>query len=318
VLPSSGWGSYEAALLRIGERRTAEADDIEFLKAIGLVDHSDGLPVLTESGKAYFNEQFIRREHDAARSVLRQCLLFYRPAEALVQLLAGLPDVDRSVAGIVLRSHGLGDGMTDRRLGSLLTLMDHAGLIWYAKNRGKLGVLVQPAHAVAPPPSIFISPETPFGNKVWLRRVLEECDGFIYWLDKHFLPAGLEFIWEGADGRRISEVRVLSLRLPESEGRRSLRRYRDLKTELVRRSIRFEWRTIDSALIKDTHDRWIVGASSARNVPNVNAILSGQNSEMNLSHQREELRALIDRYWTDAVPIDEPAAASYEPVTRVA
>jgi hypothetical protein len=318
LLPSSGWGSYEAALLRIGERRMAEDDDVEFLKVIGLVDRSGGRPVLTEPGKAYFDHRFIRRDDECARHLLSQCLLCYRPAEALIQLLAGLPEVDRSVAGIVLRSHGLGDRMTDRQLGSLLTLMDHAGLIWYAKNRGKIGVLVQPAHAVAPPPSIFISPETPFGNKVWLRRVLEECDGFIYWLDKHFLPAGLEFIWESADGRRISEVRVLSLRLPDNAGRRSLRQYRNLKTELARRSIRFEWRTIDSALIKDTHDRWIVGASSARNVPNVNAILSGQNSEMNLSQQCEELGALMERYWTSAVPIDEPVTANHDSVRRVA
>lgn len=284
----------------------AEVGDVGFLKSIGLVDETDAGMTLTAPGKAYFDAQFIRGDDTVARQVLCHCLLSYRPAEAIVQLLAGLPEVDRSVAETVLRSYGLGDGMTDRQLGSLLTLMDYAGLIWYAKNRGKLGVLIQPAQAAAPPPSIFISPETSFGNKVWLRRVLQECDGFIYWLDKHFLPAGLEFIWETADGRRITEVRVLSLRLPDSVGRKSLRQYRDLMVELARRSINFEWRTIDSALIKDTHDRWIVGASSARNIPNVNAILSGQNSEMNLSHQHEELRALIEQYWVKAVLIDQP------------
>jgi hypothetical protein len=65
-----------------------------------------------------------------------------------------------------------------------------------------------------------------------------------------------------------------------------------------------EWRVIDSTKIRDTHDRWIIGDESARNVPNVNAIISGQHSELNLSSQRDEISQLFEAYWAESNPID--------------
>jgi hypothetical protein len=157
---------------------------------------------------------------------------------------------------------------------------------------------------------VYISPTTPFGNKVWLRRVLAECESHIDWLEKHFIPVALEALWEAVDGTRISRVRILSLRMPEHDGKRILRQYRDLRGELAARSVELSWRTIDHTKIRNTHDRWIIGGNSARNVPNVNAIYTGQHSELNLSAQREELQQLFDGYWLDAVPFDQAEAAS--------
>jgi hypothetical protein len=183
-------------------------------------------------------------------------------------------------------------------------LMHRAQLIRYAKRLGTFEVLVNPAQEPVAPQSIFIAPETPFANRVWLRRILEECEDFIYWLDKHFMPAAQEVIWEAASGSRVAEVRVLSLKLPDNSSKNALRDYRNLRTELANRSVAFEWRVIDSKLVRDTHDRWIVGRRSARNVPNVNAIFSGQRSELNVSNQADELKAVFEEYWANATPID--------------
>jgi hypothetical protein len=98
--------------------------------------------------------------------------------------------------------------------------------------------------------------------------------------------------------------------MPEHDGKRALRQYRDLRSELAARSVELSWRTIDHTRIRDTHDRWIIGADSARNVPNVNAIYTGQFSELNSSAQREELQRLFDNYWVEAVPFDPAEAAS--------
>ncbi len=193
-------------------------------------------------------------------------------------------------------------------------LMSRAGLIKYAKSKGTISVLAQPATEVSPPPSIFVSPETPFGNRAWLRRILQEGEGFIYWLDKHFMPTGLEFLWEAADGNRITEIRVLSLALPDNTTKRGVKDYKRLQTELGGRSIKFEWRVIDSRKVKVTHDRWVIGQGTARNIPNLNAILSGQHSEINRSDQQQELKKLFEAYWREGVSIDarsgDSAAAS--------
>jgi hypothetical protein len=181
--------------------------------------------------------------------------------------------------------------------------MNGAGLIRYAKGKG-LAVLAQPTHNEAPPPTILISPQTPFANRVWLRRILEECNDFIYWLDKHFLPVGLEALWEACDGNRISHVRILSLSMPENSGPRAVKAYRLLQLDLAIRSITLDWRFINSQLVRNDHDRWIIGSKTARNVPNVNAIFSGQYSELNSSSSYVDLRALFDSYWSTADRVD--------------
>jgi len=312
MLPDRGWQSYEDALRRVGERRPAAKGDDPlraFLARIGLL--REDRQTLSETGLAYFNAKFIKGDAATSDAALHRCVMDYPPATAVTQLLAGVPNADRGRVETVLRSHGF-KGVTDRAVGSLLTLMDRAGLVEYNSRTSSVSVLESPLTAVADavPQSVYISPTTPFGNKVWLRRILAECTGSIDWLDKHFMPVAFEALWEAVNGAKVSRVRVLSLRMAEHDGKRPLRQYRDLRSELADRSVDLSWRTIDSTKIRDTHDRWIIGAKSARNVPNVNAIYTGQHSEMNMSAQREELRRLYDAYWSDAVPFDPAEAAS--------
>jgi hypothetical protein len=281
--------------------------DLDFLGELAFVT-VDPRPSVTAGGRQYVEEKFVRRNEARAKEVLVHALSTYLPAASIVQLLAGVPKADRSVAETVLRLQGYGDGLTDRGMGALLGLLNGAGMIRYAKGKG-LTVLAQPTHNEAPPPTILISPKTPFANRVWLRRVLEECDGFIYWLDKHFLPVGLEALWEASDGNRISQVRIISLSLPENSGPKVLKAYRLLQQDLGVRSISLEWRFIDSRHIRDDHDRWIVGFKTARNVPNVNAIFSGQYSELNSSSSHIDLKALFQSYWALANPVDQEQPA---------
>jgi hypothetical protein len=100
-------------------------------------------------------------------------------------------------------------------------------------------------------------------------------------------------------------VRILSIYLADAHGGKKVRRdFANLQAELASRGIAVEWRVIDSTQIRDTHDRWVIGDASARNVPNVNAIISGQHSELNLSTQRDGLAGLFEGYWNDAQPIE--------------
>lgn len=321
MLPDRGWGSYEGALQRIGERRPAAKGDDPlraFLAEIGLLRQDRG--TLSERGQAYFDAKFIRGDGDASTAILHACLMDYPPATAVTQLLAGVPDADRARVETVLRSQGFGD-VSERALGSFLTLMDRAGLVAYSPRMAfAVTVLDSPvaADSAVVPSNVFVSPATPFGNKMWLRRVLAECNGSIDWLDKHFMPVAFEPLWEAVDGSKVSRVRILSLRLKDHENKSTIKQYRDLRRELKGRSVDLQWRVIDSTKIRDTHDRWVIGDDTARNVPNVNAIYTGQHSEMHASPQRAELSGLFDGYWADAVPFDPAEAVPFDPAEAAA
>jgi len=180
--PLKSWAVYEAELKLLGERRTQGHQD-PFLTALGLIDAHGNM---TQSGAKYFELKFIQRNDEEALQLLGEILLNLPPVTAICQLLDGVAGATRTNAETVLRSQGFGDDLTDRKLGSLLTLMRACGLI--ATRRDLIHVVASPAKLEKVPASVFISRQTPFGNKVWLRRILEECEGFIYWIDKHFMP----------------------------------------------------------------------------------------------------------------------------------
>lgn len=311
MLPDRGWHSYEDALRGVGERRPAArglAPLLPFLVELGMLEEDRA--TLTDRGCAYFTARFITGDAASAKEILHACVLDLPPAAAVAQLLLGVPGANRRSAETVLRSQGFGD-VTDRAVGSLLKLMDRAGVVSYNPSTAAVKVLDSPItdDSEKVPTSVYVSPATPFGNKVWLRRVLAECKGSIDWLDKHFMPVAFEPLWEAVDGARVSRVRILSLRLKDHEGKSTIKKYRDLRAELATRSVDLSWRVIDSTKIRDTHDRWVLGATSARNVPNVGAIYTGQHSEMHASPQRDELSCLFDDYWAKAVAFDPAETA---------
>ncbi|KAA1378545.1 hypothetical protein [Aeromicrobium fastidiosum] len=305
ALPDRGWPAYEDALLRLAERRAkpGDAKQLRFLRDLQLV--TSDLSDVTDAGQQYFHARFIKEDFATATAVLHAALLDYPPAAAVAQLLFGLDRADRDKADSILRHHGLGEGLTDRTLGAMLTLMHTADVIEYTPKSGAIKVLDSAVGAALPPRSIFIAPETPYGNKAWLRRLLGEATGHVHWLDKHFMPVAFDAIWEAVDGTLVKEVHVLSLRLADHEGRRPIRNYRDLVRELSGRGVDLRWHTIDSSLMKGTHDRWILAENSARNVPNVNAIYTGQHSEMSLSSNLAELEGVFASYWDMSKPFDD-------------
>jgi hypothetical protein len=293
MLPTKGWGTYEAALRAVGERRHGVPDGSDFLGELGFVEKGR----LTELGQAYFDAEFVHQDRDRSTAVLTEALRNYAPAAVVCQVLFGAARVNKHVVETVLRSEGYGDAISDRTLGSLLMLMTRAEMISYTKTTGEVRITFQPAERPLSR-AVFVSPRTPFSNKVWLRRVLEECSGYILWLDKHFLPVAFDAIAEAADANRIQSIRVLSLRLPANDSRRVRRQYFDLVDELAQRGVTFHWHVVDAGAIRDTHDRWILGRITARNVPNVNAIYSGQYAELLSTDNRAECERLYEEYWT--------------------
>ena len=299
------WATVEADLRRLGERRPGSAaTSFEFLATLGFVE--EDRRQLSPTGLQYFRLRFIDENAAAAVEILRNQLLTCCPeAAAICQLLTNRPKAGRMAAETVLRSQGYGEGLTGRRLGSLLALMAQAQLIEYPRGEGAFRVLARPLREHDLLASVFIAPDTPWSNRKWLARLLDDCRGYIYWFDKHFVPEGLDFIGESADGGRISDVRVLSLPIEANQTRRAKRASADLAKELLGRGITFEWRFAQSADLRDTHDRWVITEGRAWNLPNLNAILSGQHSEITASTMPDTLRAMFEKLWlrVSSVPV---------------
>ncbi len=304
-LPQNSWAILEQLIRRLGEGRgkqtKARENDVHFLEQIGFVDTPDELR-LTQRGREYFDHRFVRNEGEAAREVLALSLLDFKPVQLIVQLLWGVRNVSKDNVEALLRSRNITQGVSPRAVGTFLGLLESAGVVSYNRRLRQITVLVEPSKKGIPA-NVFISPETPFSNIMWLRRILGECTNHIFWLDKHFYKIGLDHIWETADGTRIQEIRILSLELKDNLTKAAREEYERLCKELSRKGISLEWRIIDSSKIRDTHDRWIIAANGAWNVPNVNAIHSGQRSELNRSTNRDEVETAFLGYWNQASPI---------------
>lgn len=296
-LPQRTWIAYEKIIKAIIEDEELDVlnDDIDFLRSIHFVDQALDKG-LTELGTAYYDSKFIRSEFEKSNAELKKGLLQFPPCEAILQLLYGVKTPKKDNVLSILKSRGFWCYTDESPLTNLLLMMNLVGLITYSKKFKTIKVLYNPtSEETMMPSSIFIDPARPYGNKIWLKRVLLDCKGYIYWLDKHFTPAGLEYLWETADANKIKNIKILSLGLDVHVTVKAVKEYKDLKKEFSNKGIILEWFKIDSAFIRDTHDRWILSDKMAWNLPDVNTIMSGSRSDINKSGSYKEMKdAFLD------------------------
>ncbi|MFA6447391.1 MAG: hypothetical protein WCW31_04010 [Patescibacteria group bacterium] len=302
ILLQSNWKKILPHLKMAGEEGSINQSQVsshDFWEGLGVFDAGE----LTEAGRGVFESLFIKRDGKETE-ILMHLLLSFPPTVALQQYLWGLSDVDVEQVLTVLKTTGFWCYVSREPLTHFLDLLNYAGIISYNKKTRKIKILISP-DTVNVPNNVFIDPKRPFSNILWIKRVLAECERSISWLDKHFQKEALEWLWAVADAEKIKEIRLLSLDLSDknikSETKKSYTRF---KLEMGQRGIKVIWAVIDSRKIKDAHDRWIMGGNGyLRNLPNVNAINSGQRSEMNLSTNYDEARNAFDEYWKEGVEI---------------
>lgn len=307
LLPQKTWDTYKKIIKAIAENEETDAsdDDINFLKSIYFVD-STSSNSLTEEGKIYYDNLFIKSELEKSNNQLKKALLQFPPCEVILQLLFGIKNPTRNNVLSILKSRGFWCYIDETPLTNLLLLMNSVGLITYSKKFKTIKILYNPAsEELTIPTSIFIDPTTPYGNKIWLKRILSNCKGFIYWLDKHFTSSGLEYLWETADANKIKDIKILSLGLESHITTRILKEYKDLKKEFSLRGISLEWLKIDNSLIRDTHDRWILSDGMGWNLPDINTIMSGSRADINKSGSFNEMKIVFLEYLKSAKEISQ-------------
>lgn len=299
ILPFHPWAFYDEIIKGLGEDEDlgVDKDNLLFLQNLGFITNPT-VPELTKIGLNYFEAKFIKTENKLALEILQNSLSNYPPTQAILQLLWGVKKPTRDNALSILKNRGFWHYEDQSPLTSLLLIMNESGLITYSKRDRTVKILANPTDSTKPLPSnVLIEPNKPYSNIVLLKRVLESCTGFIYWFDKHFQKDGLEIIWEIADANRMKEIKILSLDLGDQNlSKKSRNYYKRLKTELANKGINLTWYVIDSKMVKDVHDRWILGEKRGWNVPNINAILSGQSSEIIETGNVDELVSMFKNY----------------------
>ncbi|MFN7160768.1 MAG: hypothetical protein ACK4NC_04125 [Candidatus Gracilibacteria bacterium] len=200
----------------------------------------------------------------------------------------------------VIKMTGFWKDSTKKVPTHFLDFLNYAGVISYQKKLKQIKILVSPDLPQIPK-NIYIDPARPFSNIIWIKRVLSECSDFIYWMDKHFHKVALDWLWSTADSNRIRKIRILSL---SSTGNNNVNKdtkktYLHFKQEMKNKGIEVIWSVIDSTEMRDSHDRWIIGGNNyLLNLPNVNAIASGQRSEINHSDNYKDSLRAFETYWT--------------------
>src|SRR3989338_806935 len=125
----------------------------------------------------------------------------------------------------------------------------------------------------------LLSPGKPFSNKKAIRDIISSCEKYIYWVDKYFSRAGLDWLSESLNVSKVKGIKILMSSEKADEKFVSL--YKDLKEELKSDGIKCELRVIiDNKLRADIHDRWIISENLCYNMPSTDTVARGQYSEV--------------------------------------
>lgn len=295
----NNWRNLLPYIKLAGEEGSVNKDkiteDLKFLQNIGIFKQNES-GELTEVGYLLFESIYIRCD-DQEKNILKNLLLQFPPTLVIQQYFWGMSAGIEQII-IALKTRGYWAYSSVKPLTHFLDLLNYAEIISYSKKNKKIKIIISPDTQLVPN-NIYIDPQRPYSNIIWIKRVLAECSGFIYWLDKHFQKEALEWLCAIADVNQISEIRILSLDLGEVNlNIEAKKAYKRFKIELSNKGIKVVWATIDSKLIRDCHDRWILGGKKfLKNLPNVNAISSGQSSEINTSDNYEDVLKIFSNYW---------------------
>lgn len=299
-LPQNNWRKFLPFIRQSGENGYVNpqdlGDDYKFLEGLGIFSRS-AVGELTQTGRSIFESLFIRCDNEELE-LIQNLLLSFPPTIAIQQYLWGVKNIKVDQVLTVLKATGYWFCDSIQPLTHFLDMLNYAGVISYGKKNRVIKILISPDTQDVPK-NVFIDPTRPFSNILWIKKILGECSGSIYWLDKHFQKDAFDWLWAIANAEKIHEIRILSLDLGENNlGKDALNTYKRFKQEMQNKGISVDWSTIDSTLIRDAHDRWIFDDHGyVRNTPNVNAILSGQRSEISRSDNYELVFESFAKYW---------------------
>ena len=145
----------------------------------------------------------------------------------------------------------------------------------------------------------LLSPEKPFSNKKAIRDIISSCEKYIYWVDKYFSRAGLDWLSESLNTSKVKNIKILMS--SEKLNEKFISLYKDLREELKNDGIQCELRVIDNKLGADIHDRWIISENLCYNMPSTDTVARGQYSEV----KRTPNFPPFNEWWAKSKDLDD-------------
>lgn len=133
-----------------------------------------------------------------------------------------------------------------------------------------------------------INPNLPYRNLINLYKVFDNCTGYLWWLDKHFISGGFELLddWCHCENHivNVTEIRILGSNMVKArELDRLKRQFSPFRAELNHLGIQAEIKVItDLNILKSLHDRYIISDNTAFNILPVGSLIKGQHGSLYL------------------------------------
>lgn len=151
---------------------------------------------------------------------------------------------------------------------------------------------------------LFTSPENPEHNRATLRRLLENCEGFIYWIDPYFMDKVYKILLDLSQSANwnVSEIYLLTAieqTLPEA-GRPpqfTYEKYSSTRSKLEQKGISLKVRLIERNSLP--HDRFLISNNLKVNMPPFKNAFE-QHSRISEYTESRASVSLIQEYWQKA------------------
>lgn len=123
-----------------------------------------------------------------------------------------------------------------------------------------------------------LSPDTPFTNEMYVRELVRNADSYIYWFDKYFTRAGLEYLIDEVNPEQVDEIQILTGTAQTDHRLRS--QFQDFVKEMNAKGVKAEMRVLSGDTARDIHDRWFMAENYSYDIPSINTIRSNQYAEI--------------------------------------
>lgn len=284
----------------------ADGDLSRLLELSGLIEPVEGDDSkLSEAGLDLYRAAFVVRDDQATKRLLGQALRSLLPMQVIAQELGNSAAVPEDGVISLLALHRVVDAdFSVDSARSTFRWLNDLGVIVYSRQKKTVRFVPDdPGAAKAGEVaklSAMISPRTPFSNVARLRRMLRSQTGTVTWADQHFGARAFEELVDELDPSRVTELRIISGRAESVLSAKSYRDYIRFQEEMAIKGISVEWR-VDPT--REWHDRWLVDAGKAFNLPPVNSLFANQYSEILPSEERPP----VDEWWARASPRTPPS-----------
>ena len=312
IIPNLPWRYLDELLLVIGNGESQiknYTNEIKFLESIDFVNTAsitcgtlttsikELTTPLTSRGKEYYSQKFIKNDGIEAGKVLSEALKLHPAIIVISQILSGSKNIKRINIYNLLKHHNFDfDFSKEVELNNFLEILKFGNIISYNKNTRYVKVLWQ-QEAESLSAHQFISPDTPFSNIKRLKDIIKSLKGTVYWIDKHFDKKAFEILVDCVDASKISNFIIISGEANKTQS--AVNEFLKLKGELYNKGTNIEWKIItDQNILSSFHDRWLCDSKDAWNIPPVNSIFKGQESEMLRTSNKPNINKLLTHAMT--------------------